>query len=155
MSNDEYFFPKVYSTLQITSEEWNELNDIRNKLLQPSSAKTIDFKYNPGGIVDTEFAIQWQILKRGLHSKTASTSSMLEAINESSLSSQIYKNYEFIRLFEQLYQICIEASRTKVSINHSSLKRLAQTLRVDDPFQKLAETLSEQVDLLKSLDASY
>ncbi|MCJ8278262.1 MAG: hypothetical protein MJK18_15590, partial [Bdellovibrionales bacterium] len=137
----------------VNSNELNELKDIHSRLIVPKTDKKIDIKYNPGGLVETEFKLQWMMLKKGLVPTSARMESLIDCLDsEEKLKTQIYQNYLQLRTFEQIYQICLESSSTKVSMNNPVLNRLSKVLKIDDPFKHLAKLTERQHELLKLLD---
>lgn len=155
LSDNSYFYKKVEDSLQVSKEELEELKGLHLKLIVPRDSERIDIKYSQGGLVHTEFAVQVALLKKQNFPETSSTEDFIKALELSEdLEKQLIENYNFIRLFEQIFQICMESSSTKVSMNHVVLDRLGKVLKISDPFSRISEVMEQQNSLLKSLDAT-
>ncbi|MCB0379058.1 MAG: hypothetical protein KDD33_11250 [Bdellovibrionales bacterium] len=151
LSDGSFFFPSVFDFLRLYDRDLASLKEIGQKLLRASSDDSLDIKYGPGGIVQSEFAMQIEVLRTGKRPKTCETSSLHSALG---WPAEVLQNYFFLRRFEQLFHICLGSSSTKVAANHSALGRLAKALREPEPFAHLRSVLKSQSELLKSLDAT-
>lgn len=152
IQTDTMYFKDQLQLLKLNSHEADELNTVRNKLLQTGSNHEIDIKYHPGGLVDTELAIQQHILVNQIPITQTSTVNLIEASNTpQNLKEKLKKNYIFLRQFEQILQITQDSSRTKVSVHNPNLHRIQRILHLNNPFAELQDVLQSQVESLKSL----
>ena len=99
--------------------------------------------------------MQLEVLKKRSQASACGTYHFLESLHlPDETHKQLMENYFFIRKFEQIFQICMESSSTKVSIDHPVLPRLGKVLKISDPFHELQQVMKRQNSLLKLLDAN-
>ncbi len=128
---------KIQSALhhrKIKQNEIDELYEIKNKLLKPEIKQCIDLKFNPGGLIDIEFALQLQLL---FHHPNQSYSSFYQTI--SNLISETPKQqnelklicaiYEQLRTYEQLYGLITNQSPHELQTDSPHFSQMALYLK--------------------------
>ena len=151
-----FYLKDHFSSLKITEQDLKSLNIIHKRLIQPTTDNQIDIKSCPGGLIQTEFAIQKKVLLGDQVPESSSTQSLLSTIDiEQDIADQIYKNYLFLRRLEQTFQITNDSSSTKVGAQSNNLSRVSKLLGVQSVFQTLQNTIIEQQQLLKNLDLNH
>ncbi len=152
INENNFYFTKHFNDLRISVEESKKLEELHGKILTHPSERMIDVKTCRGGLIDTEFSIQRHVLLQSVAPKNSSTQELLKCCNQAEVWSQtVLQNYDFLRMFEQIFQICNASSSTKVSIKNHNLERVSKILNSPDVFEKLRVTVLAQSELLKSL----
>ncbi len=136
----------------VTLGERASLTHIRNELIKthPDSAETIDLKYCNGGLVDLEFAIQTSFLLSDVSDFSSSTLEQFERLGW----SEAAQCYQFLRKVEQVYQMVVVSSTSKIELKSENFAALAEILgQNEDQFElKLRCALNDSQQLLKRLD---
>jgi [glutamine synthetase] adenylyltransferase / [glutamine synthetase]-adenylyl-L-tyrosine phosphorylase len=117
----------------LTSEDYNELRDIRNRLFKPQIAGELDLKLTYGGLADVEFTAQIALLARGEFSLDPSTSGMVQYLESldakwKTAGPVLREKYDALRRIEQLYQLTTSQSGSKVRVKSDEFARLALVL---------------------------
>lgn len=139
----------------LDQSELEELTDIRKKILKPSSENSIDLKYEAGGIVDIEFAVQIACLKTGQKLKSGSVTALIDALVgghclDEKQGRQLAEHYSYLRLIEQLYQIFSQASGSRINWTSESYIRLCKYLNgaQDQISHQLRDVLVHSAEIL-------
>lgn len=151
-----FYLKQHFNLLRLNDEEIAQLDAIHDRLLSRPTSSLIDVKSNYGGLIHTEFTIQKLYLKQSQPPQKTSTLHLAESLDiESNIKRELKSNYNFLRKFEQILQICNDSSSTKVSPTSSGLSRIAKVMGDDDIFNSLARVIDEQWHILKSLDLNH
>lgn len=144
------FLAQEYIEKGLSAEELKELDRIRRELSYKGSK--IDLKYSLGGLVDIELAAQTLILQKKKLPEGYSTEAFLAPFAHS--SAVLTKNYEALRLREQLLQLVASESLTELDENHESFQLLAIALHSQpkEVLQEIQTLLKSNEDILKKLD---
>jgi glutamate-ammonia-ligase adenylyltransferase len=146
----------------LSAKELEELRIIREKLLTPSTAETLDLKHAPGGLIDIEFCVQTAILAKQVTVKEPvpqSTCSMIHALADAdpkwkANSTRLQQIYLELRRFEQLVRL---ASTHKVKAFGPTQRNFLNACRLHgedaaNVWSSLIDTLSQSRQLLNELD---
>ena len=118
----------------LSEKDLEELRSIRSQLfvLTPTAGE-LDLKLSIGGLADVEFTAQIALLARREFSLDPSTSGMIQYLESvdaewREIGSQVRKDYESLRLVEQLYQLTTSQSGSKMRLKSDEFRRLALVL---------------------------
>jgi glutamate-ammonia-ligase adenylyltransferase len=152
----------------LSESERLELVDIKKQLLKRSSPDEINLKYQHGGLVDIELAVQARILQMGPEilqaypDNVSGTRYMIEFLanqDESwrSQGQQLLKHYQKLRLLEQMFQLTSNISRSHFKMTSAPFRRLAKALRTPEPelTQQIQSHIRGAHDILKDLDPTF
>lgn len=147
--SDQLYFRDHFDLLELRESDLDSLNEIREKLLTMGSEKSIDIKNVYGGLIDSEFRLQIQCLLQGLPPQSPSTLDIHTSLNLK--DQKIIKNYQQLRFFEQVFQMCNSSPSTKVGVTNQNLERLSKLMDIEAPFEWLKEVTERQTVALNSL----
>lgn len=143
---------------KLTLEELQQLLKIRNSLIKPSEID-LEIKYDHGGLIDVEFAVQIAILTERNAIDATDTLSMIRHLENghprwAKMGRILATNYEFLRKIEQYYQLATLHPSTALNKNDSGFLRVAKLLNTspDELNEKILNVLCKNSDILKSLD---
>jgi [glutamine synthetase] adenylyltransferase / [glutamine synthetase]-adenylyl-L-tyrosine phosphorylase len=150
------FDASVLQTKDVQPEELKKLAEIRTQLLKPDELAALDLKYTSGGLVDIEFASQ----VAALVFKTKSSSNTLENLQVLAKKEwlnggeALAKNYERLRLLEQLFCLAGSLKNSEARLEQESFSRCARFLKraPDLLFLELQEILKVNREILSRLD---
>ncbi len=131
--NSSYFLK--YKSNQ--ESDFNELNKIREKLLIKKTSSKTDIKYNPGGLIDIEFNIQYQFLKKGIKPISPNTFTQIDqliSLNQidAEAGQDLRNNYEFLCVLSQLLQLFHGASTHQVGSQSKGLDNISHKLSLSN-----------------------
>lgn len=134
----------------ITIDELQELERIRLQLISESSH--INLKFNEGGLVDIELALQTQWLVNKKAPSSPQTTDFF-AIWEAQGTALLH-NYSRLRQTEQMLQLVASESLTELQPNHESFQALALALHTTPKnlHQEVIGILEANIAILKELD---
>ncbi len=136
----------------LTTENKRELNHIRQELLKKNShsKEMIDLKYDSGGLVEMEFAVQTAFLFSKLEPCPTSTLDQMQVLGWTELANC----YKFVRQIEQIYQAVVISSSAKIDVKSENFAALAEILgQNESQFEvRLRSALNDSEHLLKRLD---
>ena len=143
----------------LASSDLDQLREIRSKLLKPCSESATEIKYNPGGLIDTELALQTLILKSNASTCGPSVIEMsqcIQALNPDWKESIqiLLRNYIDLRSAEQMLQLASNHSGSKILYSTQEAQRLAQLLDTEPTqlHQRLSHLMLQSTEILKDLD---
>lgn len=137
----------------LTESDREELFKIRAQLIKGPTS-TIDLKYNPGGLIDIEFASQIKCLEM---QKTPDDNSSIFEILRFCKSNDLLKNYSELRRYEQLLSLMSGAPLHLFEESSDSAQRLARYLKTTEVglAEQLRTILQRSTELVKSLDPIF
>lgn len=129
------------------------LKEIRAKLIKAAKPEAIDFKFEPGGLIDVELAVQTSVLNLKLDGPT-NTLDMIDSLPWGSPGVTLKNNYVWIRKIEQLLQLSESLNKPELPASSPSAKRVGRILNLTEQalFSKMRDVLNQNDLLLKSLD---
>ncbi|NUN05987.1 MAG: glutamine-synthetase adenylyltransferase [Bdellovibrio sp.] len=130
--------------------ELTELNRIRQQLL--ADPPVVNLKFSEGGLVDVEFAVQTEILRRKIRPSSQSTTDLIRIF--SSEFPTLLGNYERLRQMEQMLQLVASESLVELHANHESFHALALAFQISaqDLLKEVRDIFSNNIETLKELD---
>ena len=143
---------KIHEILLNTPFNNNELStlkDIRQKLYKNSS-EHIDLKFQPGGLLDIEFAAQIAVIQQGASIKSPRTVDLLEAAGANDLA----QSYQQLRQLEQSLHLLTQRGASLMENRGNELLRLSRVLNKepDELYKSTLEKLKHNSERLKDLD---
>ncbi|OFZ10524.1 MAG: hypothetical protein A2Z20_02760 [Bdellovibrionales bacterium RBG_16_40_8] len=160
INNNKSFDLKIHAACInkfLSVKDLSELLDIRKKLIK-TPGDQYDIKYFAGGLIDLEFAAQIAILKKKIFGPS-DTSGMINAISNTSPEwakqhNDLDKNYSFLRLVEQLFQLMSHHSTTMLGSESEGFSRVARLIGLTpaELDQQIGKTLKQNSTILKTLD---
>ena len=152
LGDEDHYFKNKMNLLTLFPENMEELDNIQEKLFVKKTDGFIDVKYAPGGLVHCELMAQRLVLFHGSKPKNSSTVSLIDSLNLHQEDRHRWiSHYQWLRMFEQVLQICSYSSGTKVFEKKNYLWKLGKILKVENPMKKLDFSLKRQFNFLKSL----
>ena len=158
--NDINFSVRNIATdLKLSPSEKLELITIKEKLMKQNMSSNLDIKYSSGGLVDVEFAYQWQALNSVIKLDSANTEQAIMQLGGNLKSwklsgPQLISNYKFLRTIEQLHHLVTLSGDTKLD-QESDMFYLVSKLTQLNPKElayKIKSSLEENSKLIKDLD---
>jgi len=150
---------QICSQRGLNSDDLKSLHSIRKKLIRPFEDNRTDIKYNPGGLVDIELALQAVILHNRLTARGPSVVDMNHCIQnlkpEWRQSCQILQsNYTELRIAEQMLQLASNHSGSKINYGVPEGERLAHLLASKTSYlhKRLTHLMFQSATILKDID---
>ena len=118
----------------LTQEDEQELLDILDKLTSKTSSKSqVNLKYSKGGLVNIELVTQLILLKHKLKPEDSHLEDMFNVIESKfpdirDSLSEILRNYSFLRLVEQMYQVKSSHSGSELNMESVSFEQVCLEL---------------------------
>jgi glutamate-ammonia-ligase adenylyltransferase len=113
----------------LSPQERTELKAIREKLIRAPLEKEISLKFDPGGLVDIELALQTLILQRLLRPTSGGTENFFEILKMK--EHFLYRHYLEIRKLEQMGRMLSLESEPSFSTQKSHVRLIAKILQQD------------------------
>ena len=142
----------------LSSEDASQLLRIRQELFVTNPG-SIDLKLSPGGLASIEFAAQIALLHRRDLPLAPSTVAMFQYLEANDIAwakavSTLLKNYQYLRVVEQLYRLSSQQAGSSMRVRSESFARLAHLLKteVTELDGSLQRVFSENLQLLRQLD---
>lgn len=142
--------PRDFISRGLTHEELEELNRIRQQLLNPGPE--LNLKFNEGGLVDLELAAQTRLLQTQQVPRSSKTEDFFFVFGHN--EPQIRQNYDRLRQIEQMLQLIASESSADLRPNHESFQALTLALHLppESLLQEVLQLFADNVALLKELD---
>lgn len=142
----------IHKVKKLSQEDFDELYRIHSQLLI-SKENSLNLKYAPGGIVDTEFTIQIELMKQQKIPTTPANQSMLNALGSHNELQTINNNYSQLRQYQQLFILLSGGNLSSLTSSSEAFQRLGHLLKIDhiQLFQTIQQTLEQQKALLQSM----
>jgi len=133
------------------------IETVLSSLLTRQKLKSVDVKYNPGGLVHTEFIIQKKIIANKLWAAGSSSKAMLKSLQkyEDENLKSIWLNYTLMRKIIELQSVLTDVSGSTVRQDSQANLKIQRVLGLENVYETLVQTMDEQCHLLKELDANY
>lgn len=140
----------TYLNRGLTNAEIAELEEIRIQLNPERSS--MNLKYSPGGLTDTELAVQTYILLHKLGPADTSLEASFELLPES--ARPLSDAYFRLRQIEQMLHLVASESVLEISKNDELFQLLASALRMpaEDLWSEIETHVTRSLDALKKLD---
>lgn len=159
LEDNSFSARKIAIHKKLNSNDKAELISIKEKLSQQNMSSNLDIKYSSGGLVDVEFAYQWQALNSEVVLESANTEQAIEQLSKTFKSwklcgGQLTSNYKFLRTIEQLHQLVTLTGDTKLDQESDAfclVSKLTQ-LSPKELARKISSSLEENRKLIKDLD---
>jgi len=138
----------------VSESEWESLRDIGKKLKEKSQGP-LDLKYEPGGLVHTEFAAQLTRLFSQEKPRSASMRQELIQLSQSDKAwLEIARRYDELRELEQTLRIVTARSSSSLNEGSDELRLLAGALQQtpEQMARRISALLAQNAALLAPLD---
>ncbi len=141
---------KYFIRRGLSPEELIELERIRTQLISKPGVPNL--KYDEGGLVDIELALQTHILFHKTPPVSTQTSAFFETVGPA--AQQLQQRYGRLRQVEQMLQLVASESLVELQSNHESFQALALTLHTTPTnlLNEILKILADNIEDLKELD---